>query len=132
MGGRSSLLVAVLSMVLLDQRLQLLACVEGHDAARRDRNLFARLGIAAGALRLVAELKVAEPGELDALAVLESQADLLEEGLHHVLGFALVEADLLEQHVRQLGFCKCHFRSLTVSTPARGPRPFRASSRLNK
>jgi hypothetical protein len=49
-------------MGLLDQRFQLLACVEGDYAPRRDGNFFAGLGVATGPLRLVAQLKVAEPG----------------------------------------------------------------------
>src|SRR6266853_1021505 len=57
-GGRLSL-VALLSMGLLDQRLELLACVERDHAPRRDGNFFAGLGVAPGPLRLVAQLKVA-------------------------------------------------------------------------
>src|SRR6266853_2353796 len=110
-GGRLSL-VALLSMGLLDQRLELLACVERNYAPRRNGNFFAGLGVAAGALRFVAQLEVAEPGQLDALPVFERQTDLLEERLHHVLRLALVQPHLLKKHVRKLGFCKCHLRSL--------------------
>src|SRR3979490_137858 len=99
-------------MGLLDQRLQLLASVESDHTPRRDGNFFSGLGSAAGSLRFVAQLKVAEPGELHALTVFERQADLLEERLHHVLRLALVQPYFLKKHVRKLRFCKCHLRSL--------------------
>src|SRR5437016_10383766 len=99
-------------MGLLDQRLQLLASVERDHAARGDGDFLAGLGVAAGALWFVAQLKVTEPGQLHALPILERQADLLEERLHHVLRLALVQPHLFKKHVRQLGFCKCHLRSL--------------------
>src|SRR5882724_12024490 len=99
-------------MRLLDQSLELLAGVESDHAPRGNRDLLAGLGIAAGPLRLVAELEVSESRQLDALAALEGKADLLEERLDHVLRLALVETDLLEKHVRQLGFCQRHFCSL--------------------
>ena len=66
------------------------------------------LGIAAWTLRLIAQLEVAEAGELDAFAALERAADLLEEGFHHVLGLALVQPDLLEQQIGQFGLRQRH------------------------
>ena len=77
--------------------------MEGDDPAGADRDLLAGLRIAAGALRLIAELEVTEAGELDALAALERPPELLKKRLDHILGLALVQADLLEQKVRQLG-----------------------------
>jgi hypothetical protein len=46
-----------------------------------------------------------KPRQLDAVAALQGNADLLEEVLDHVLGFALVEAQLLEEEISQFGFC---------------------------
>src|SRR5258705_11286987 len=91
-----------------DHRLQLLAGVEGHYAAGGDRNLLARLGVAPGALRLFPKLKVAEAGQLDAVAPLERDADLFEKVLDHILGFALVEPELLEEEVGQFSFRERH------------------------
>src|SRR5262245_29047694 len=91
-----------------DHGLQLLAGMEGDDAAGADRNLLARLRVAARALRLVAQLEVAEAGELDAFAALERPSDFLEEGLDHVFGLALVQPDLLEKQVGQLGLRQRH------------------------
>src|SRR6185295_13647711 len=88
--------------------LQLLARVEGDDTAGADGNLLAGRGIAPWALRLVAQLEVAEAGKLDAFAALERSADLLEEGLAHVLGLALVQPDLLEQQIGQFGLRQRH------------------------
>src|SRR5437763_9225640 len=84
-----------------NHRLQFLAGVKRHDAPRRDRNLFARLRIATGPLWFLAQLKVAEARELDAVSTLERRSDFLEKALDHVLGFALVETELLEQQVGQ-------------------------------
>src|SRR5690606_1636570 len=70
------------------------------------------LRVAAGPLGLVPELEVAEPGELDALPALERPPDFLEEGFDHVLGLTLVEADLLEQQVGELGLRQRHCDSL--------------------
>ena len=91
-----------------DHCLQFLAGVESHDAPRRDGNLLAGLRIAPGALRLLAELEVAEAGELNAVAGFERGAYFLEEALDHVLGFALVEPELLEQQVGEFGFGERH------------------------
>src|SRR5882672_3322996 len=108
MAGRLSL-VALLSMRLLDQGFEFLTCVERHYAPRGNGNLLAGLGIAAGPLGLVAKLEVPESRELDALTAFERKPDLFEERFHHVLRLALIEADLLEKHVRQLGFRQRHF-----------------------
>src|SRR5688572_9358038 len=91
-------------VILLHHRLQFLRRMERDDAPRRDRYFFAGLGIASGALRLFAQLKIAEARKLHAAAAFQRMADFLEERLYHVLRFALVEADLLEQEVRELGF----------------------------
>src|SRR5690242_6320188 len=88
---------------LLDEALQLLAGVEGDHPARRDGDFLAGLGVAPGALGLLAKLEVAEARQLDHFAAFEGDADLLEERLDHVLGLALVQADLLEHEVGQLG-----------------------------
>src|SRR5213595_1173255 len=99
-----------------DHRLELLAGVEGDDTARADGNLLAGLRVAPGPLRLVAQLEVAEARKLDAFAALERSANLLEERLDHVLRLALVQADLLEKEVRQLGLRQRHQASpLTLS-----------------
>ena len=86
-------------------------CVERDDAPRGDRNLLAGLGVAAGSLRLFAQLEIAEAGQLHALARLERDAHLLEEALDHVLRLALVEPELLEQQVGQFGFGQRHRES---------------------
>src|SRR5690242_180104 len=94
---------------LLHQALQLLACMEGDHAARRDGDLLAGLGIPSRALGLLPELEVAEAGEFHHLAPLQGDPDFLEEGLDHILGLALVQADLLEHQVGQLGLGEGHF-----------------------
>src|SRR5947209_285980 len=96
---------------LFHHRLQLLAGVKGDNTAGADRDLLAGLRIAAGTLRLVPKLEIAEAGELHAFAALERAADLFEEGFHHVLGLTFVEADLLKQQVGQLGLRQSHSSS---------------------
>src|SRR5688572_2599553 len=100
---------------LLDHRLQLLAGMKGDDPAGAYWYFLAGLGITSGALRLVAQLEVAEPGELYALAAFERAADLLEKRLDHVLGLALVQPDLFEQQVGQLGLRQRHHAAPLIS-----------------
>src|SRR5690606_24326553 len=106
-----------------DHGLELLGRVEGHHAPGGDRNLLAGLRIAAGPLRLLPQLEVAEAGQLDAVAGLERDADLLEKALDHVLGFPLVEPELLEQQVGEFGFGEGH-----VASSVRSVAPKRAAS----
>src|SRR5258708_790898 len=98
MGGRSALVCCLGSAMVrgFDHRLQLLARVERDHAARGDGNFLARLGVSPRTRRFLAKLEVAEAGELDAVASLQSHAHLLEEPLDHVLGSTFVEAELLE------------------------------------
>src|SRR5512132_740200 len=104
MAGRS--VVARFSMAiegLLHQALQLLACMESDHAPCRDGDLLPRLRVASRALRLLPQLEVAESREFHHLAALQGDPDLLEERFDHVLGLALVQPDLLEHEVGQLG-----------------------------
>src|SRR5690554_1813503 len=96
---------------LLHGGLELLAGVEGDDATRRDRDFLAGLGVAPRTLGLVAELEVAEAGELDGFATLQGRANLLEETLDHVLGLALVQPHPFKKQFGQfgLGQCRAHF-----------------------
>ena len=66
------------------------------------------LGLRPRALGLVAQLKIAEPGEFHALSTLKCGADLFEKGLDHVFCLALVESDLLEQQVGKFGLGERH------------------------
>src|SRR5690606_21189451 len=88
---------------ILDHHLELLARMESDDAACRNRNFLAGFRIASRSLRLVAQLEVAKAGQLDRFAALQRIADFVEEGFDHVLGFALVQADLFEQQFCQFG-----------------------------
>src|SRR5687767_15155651 len=93
---------------LLDHRLQLLAGMKGDDPAGAYWYFLTGLRVAAGPLRLVAQLEVAEAGQLDALAALQGAADLLEKRLDHVLGLALVQPDLFEQQISEFGLRQRH------------------------
>src|SRR5690348_2008286 len=112
-----------------DHGLQLLAGVERHDAARGDRDLLSGLGIATRTLRLFAQLEIAEARELHAAAFLERRADLLEEALDHVLRLTLVEAELLEEKIGQLGLGEGHRAALSVA-PKRVPSVARRSATI--
>src|SRR5690554_3844905 len=115
-----------LAAVALDLALELLARPEGHHPAGRDRNLLPRLGVAPRPLALVAQVEVAEAGELDLLVLAQAGADLLEEGLHHGLGLALGKAQLGMQMLGQLGLGQCTHLHVLVSGPPHGrchPRP---------
>src|SRR3954469_18593763 len=88
---------------LLHQALELLARVKSDYTPRGDGNLLPGLRVPARPLRLLPQLEVSEAGEFHHLAPFERDPDLLEERLHHVLGLALVQPDLLEHEVGQLG-----------------------------
>src|SRR5690554_4626935 len=85
--------------------------MEGDDAAGGDGDLLAGFGVASGTLWLVAQLEIAEAGQLDRLAALERLTDYLEEALDHVLGLALVETYTFKEQFGQfsLGQCRAHF-----------------------
>src|SRR5258706_12740150 len=95
-------------VVLFHHRLQFLRRMERHDAARRDRDLFPRLGVSARTLRLVAQLEIAEAGKFHAAAGLECEPDLFEERFNHVLRFAFIEADLLKEKVGEFRLRQSH------------------------
>ena len=82
--------------------------MKGHHTARRDGDFLAGFRIAARTLRLVAQLKISEAGELDAITSFQGVADFFEEGLDPVFGLTLVEANLFEQQVGKFGFGQCH------------------------
>lgn len=87
--------------------------MKGHDPAGRNRYFLASLWIAPRALRFVAQLKIAETGQLDAIPVLQAVGDFLEERLDHFLGFTLIEAYFFRQSLGEVGFCESH--NLTVA-----------------
>ena len=53
----------------------------------------------------------AETGEFDAVALLQGKAYLVEEGLNHVFGLTLVEADLFKQQIGEFRLGQCHMSS---------------------
>src|SRR3954470_10232661 len=108
-GGSSALARLSSGMVRgFDHGLQFLARVERHDAAGGDRDLLTGLGVATRTLRLFTELEITEARKLHAVAHLQRHANFLEEALDHVLRFALVEAELLEEQVGEFGFRERH------------------------
>src|SRR5574343_1160689 len=82
---------------LLDRVLELVAGVESGHAAGFDRDQLAGAGVAPRAGRLGADLEVAEARNLDVLPLNQAVHDQVKEGIDHVLGLALVQANLLEQ-----------------------------------
>src|SRR5690348_7070015 len=92
-----------------DHCLQFLARVERDNPTRSDRDLFAGLRIASGALRFLPQLEIAKTGQLDAVAGLQRDSDLLEKALDHVLGLPLIEAELFEEQVGEFGFGQRHW-----------------------
>src|SRR5436190_3258615 len=99
----------------LDPELEFLPGSERDHPARGDGDLLAGLGVAAGPLVLLAELETAEARQLDLVPALERLAHDLEVGVHEILGFALVQADLLEQALGHLRFRYCHGWSLLLT-----------------
>ena len=95
--------------------------MEGDHPPGGDRDLFTSLGIAPGALGLVTQLEVAEARQLHAVAPLERHPDLLEKALDHVLGFALVQPDLIEQQIGEFGLRQSHVSPLLHADVRRVP-----------
>src|SRR6185312_16977183 len=104
--GSSALLLA--SSIRFDPRLELLPRTEGDDAPRADGNLLAGLWIAPGALVFIAQVEVAEARELHLLARRQCGAHFLEEHVHELARFALVEAELVEERFGHFRFGECH------------------------
>ena len=78
--------------------------MERNDAACGNGNFLAGFRVAPGPLRLVAQLKIAKTGKFDTPAIFQCLANFVEEELHHVLGFTLVETHLLEQQIGKFRF----------------------------
>src|SRR3954464_7654973 len=116
MTGNSSLFFG--SSISLDSRLQFLPRTKRHHATRADGNLLTRLGISSWPLVLVAQIEVAETRKLDLLAVGERMTHLLEEQVHELTCFALVETQLIEQRLSHLRFRQSHAFILEILRPA--------------
>src|SRR6185436_7588140 len=104
-GGKGQTLLEVTTRrrVALDSFFQFVTRMKRHDVAGLDRDRFAGARVAAGSRRLAPDVEVAEARELHFAAAGEALMNDVEEGLDHVLGLALVQAELVEQQFRQLG-----------------------------
>src|SRR5438132_1480221 len=100
MAGNSSLFFG--SSISLDSRLQFLTRTKRHHAPCADGNLLTRLGIASRPLVLVAQIEIAEAGELDLFAVRERVPHFLEEQIDELTRFAFIETQLIEQRLSHL------------------------------
>jgi len=69
-----------------------LAWPECHDTTRRDWDFLAGFRITPRALSLIAQVKVAETGQLYLFVMLERLTDFLEKQLDQLLGLALIQA----------------------------------------
>src|SRR5438046_2743449 len=105
-----------------DHCLQFLTRVKSHHAASGDRNLFTGLGVSPRPLRLFAQLEISETRELHAVAGLQRNSNFFEETLDHVLRFALVEPELLEQQIGEFGFRECHWSPPEFLLPQRATK----------
>ena len=61
--------------MMLHHAFQFLAGMESNHAAGGNRHFFAGFGVAAGALRFVAQLEIAEAGNFDFFTALKRGAD---------------------------------------------------------
>src|SRR6478672_11942185 len=101
-------LVGAGARIGLHALLQFLAGAEGHDGARGDRNLLARLGVAPRALVLASQVEVAEARKLHLATGLERFAERVEERVDEFLRLAFVEADFVEQTFGHFRFGQRH------------------------
>ena len=70
------------------------------------------LGLRPGRCGFSRSWKLPKPDSLTLSPGLQRDADFLEKALDHVLGFALVEAELLEQQIGEFGFGERHWNPL--------------------
>jgi ABC-type antimicrobial peptide transport system permease subunit len=105
MGGNSLCGMTIIQILFFDGALELLAGMEGNHAPRGNRNFLSGFWIPARALWLVAQLKIAEAGQLDVISGFQRFADLFEKSLNHIPGFPLVQTHSVEERINQLGFC---------------------------
>src|SRR5215469_2578397 len=96
------------SNIGFDPRLQFLSRTEGDHPPGGDRYFLAGLGIPAGTLVLVAQVEVAETGELHLLASRQGRAHLLEEQVHQLPCLPFVEPELVEECFRHLRLGQGH------------------------
>src|SRR5690606_2179361 len=105
------------SCVRLHALLELLPRAEGDHGARRDRDLLARLRVAARTLVLAAQVEVADARQLDLATTLQALAQRLEERVDELLGLTLVQPDFLVQPLGHFRLGQRHVR------PLPGPQP---------
>src|SRR6185312_1320508 len=84
------------SNIGFDPRLQFLPRTERHHPPGSDRNLLASFWISAGALLLVAQVEIAEAGELHLLPPRQRRAHLFEEQVDQLPCLPLIEPELVE------------------------------------
>src|SRR5215469_1482498 len=104
------------SNIGFDPCLEFLPRAERYDAPRADRDLLAGLRIATGALVLVAQIEVAEAGELHLLTARQRRTNFLEKEIHQLACFSLVQPELAEQRFRHLRFRQGHFFILEIQS----------------
>src|SRR5690606_13049485 len=104
---------------------QFLTGLEGHHPARDDWNFFTGFGISPRAGALVPQVKIPETGQFDGVIGLQGAADFLEKILDQLLGFALVEAELIVEQLGNVGLgegCHC-FILPAIWHPTPSPKP---------
>ena len=85
-------------VLVVQKLLQHLARLESQNTAGTDCNLLARLRVAAGPGRLVADEEVAEPGDFDFLPGFKRLLDGVENKLDNFTSFFLGKATALVVH----------------------------------
>ena len=87
--------------------------MESNNATCCDGNGFSSLGVSAGTLRFLAQVKVAKAGEFYPITTFEGQTCLIEKGLDHIRGFTFVQANFFKKKVGEVGLGQCHTVALT-------------------
>ena len=94
--------LAGLRCLVLDLVFELVAGVESHHPARRNRDGFTGTGIAARTRLFGAYLEIAEASNLDVSTRNKLLDHELKESVHHIFGLALVQADVFVQKFGQV------------------------------
>lgn len=90
--------------IALDLVFQFVAGMKGRNPSRFDGNGLAGTGVSTGSGGLRPYLKVAEARNSHVLAFNQAVGNQVKERVDHVLGFPLVQTNLLKQQFSELGF----------------------------
>ena len=87
----------------MNDRLELVACMKGGHTPGFNGDQFTGARVATWPRRFLTNLEIAKAGDFDIRSLYQLRRNQVKERINHVLRFALVQADLFEQQISQVG-----------------------------